>query len=94
MKAITIIHLDHCPYCKHAEKAVDALKSEHSKYQDITVTWLEESLDTDAIVALGQSYYYVPTIIANGQKVYEASPQDTYDSIYQTIKHIFEEAIQ
>ena len=94
MKTITFIHLSTCPYCANARKAMAELKEEHPEYNKIPMVSIEESEESDKIVPFADDYYYVPSFFVDGKKMYEASPDDTYEIIRDHVKEIFEAAVK
>ena len=40
-KKLTILHLDNCPYCRKARRALDELCEENTAYRAVTVEWIE-----------------------------------------------------
>ena len=87
MKNLTVMYLANCPYCRSARKALDALLEENAEYRKVPLTWIEESEQP----ALADSYDYwrVPSIFMGEEKLFEADPADTYDSL----KAAFSEAL-
>ena len=84
-KKLTILHLDNCPYCRKARQALDELQAENAAYRVVTVEWIEEERQSDA-AGRYTDYYYVPTIYAGTQKLYEAHPGDDYEAIKENVK--------
>ena len=60
MPKLTLFHLDDCPYCHAARRAIEALRSENPAYADIEVEWVEESRQPERVK--GYDYWYVPTV--------------------------------
>ena len=87
MKNLTVMYLANCPYCRSARKALDALLEENAEYRKVPLTWIEESEQP----ALSDSYDYwrVPSIFMGEEKLFEADPADTFDSL----KAAFSEAL-
>ena len=88
MAKITIFYLEHCPYCHHARRAVEALKAENPAYAGIGIDWVEESLRPE--LAERYDYYYVPTLYDGGRKLYECSPAHGYGEILAHIREAFD----
>ena len=84
-KKLTILHLDDCPYCRKARQALDELQEADHAYRGVAVEWIEENRQPEAAVRY-TDYYYVPTIYAGGQKLYEARPGDDYETIKANVK--------
>ncbi|MBO4886143.1 MAG: glutaredoxin [Clostridia bacterium] len=91
MAKITIFYLEHCPYCRNAQKAVTALKAENAAFNAVDIEWIEESRQPD--VAGKFDYYYVPAIFLDAEKLYECSPADDYEAIRKNIKAALERAV-
>ena len=85
MKKITILHLDHCPYCRSAERALAALKEENPAYQAVEAEWIEEEREPEKAKAY-TTYWYVPTIYCGTEKLYEAQPGQTYEQIKEKVR--------
>lgn len=92
MKKLTIFHLDHCPYCRAARRAVEALKAENPAYADVPVEWVEETRHPE--IVRNYDYYYVPTVFLDGEKLYEARPGDSDSVILERMRAAFEAAGQ
>ena len=84
-KKLTILHLDNCPYCHKARRALDELREENPAYRGVAVEWIEEERESEA-ASRYTDYYYVPTIYADGQKLYEEHPGDDYATIKANVK--------
>ena len=84
MKTLTIMYLAHCPYCKKAKQALMDLLDEVPSYRNVPVEWIEESQQP----ALADTYDYwrVPSLFIGKEKLFEASPADTYDTIRAALK--------
>jgi len=84
-KTLTILHLDDCPYCHEARRALNELCEENPAYCGVTVEWIEEERESEA-TSRYTDYYYVPTIYAGAEKLYEAHPGDDYVKIKAEVK--------
>ena len=62
-----------------AKKNIEELTAENPAYADIRIDWIEESEHPE--IAEQRDYYSVPTIYFAGEKLYEASPRDSFDTI-------------
>ena len=87
MKEILMFYLTGCPYCAGARRAIEALKEEE-KYADITVNMVTESALPE--IAEQYDYYYVPTMAADGKKLYEAHPGESYEEILAHVREVFD----
>ena len=84
MKTITLFHLEHCPYCIKARKALEELCKVDPAYSSVQINWIEERQEPE--VADKFDYYYVPTIYYEGKKLYEAHPSEDYETIKGKVK--------
>jgi len=84
-KKLTILHLDDCPYCHRARRALDELCEEDPARRGVAVEWIEEERESEA-ASRYTDYYYVPTIYAGGEKFYEAHPGDDYETIKAAVR--------
>ena len=91
-KKLTILHLDNCPYCHKARRALDELREENPAYRGVAVEWIEEERESEAADRF-TDYYYVPTIYAGAEKLYEAHPGDGYDKIKAEVRKALEAAL-
>ena len=92
MKTVTIFYLENCPYCKNAKRALSSLLEEKPAYQGVAVRWVEES--REAAEAEKYDYYYVPTAFLGEEKLFEASPRDTYDTLREKLDLAFAAALE
>ena len=91
MKKLTFIYLKGCPYCKKAMKAFDALLNANDEYKKVEIDAVEEGENPDRIVSL--DYYHVPTYYIGDDKLFEASPGDSYEVIEAATKKALEAAL-
>ena len=91
-KKLTILHLDSCPYCHKARRALDELREENPAYRSVAVEWIEEERESDA-ASCYTDYYYVPTIYAGADKLYEAHPGDDYAKIKAEVKRALDAVV-
>ncbi|MCI6271594.1 MAG: thioredoxin family protein [Erysipelotrichaceae bacterium] len=88
MEKITCFHLNTCPYCVNAKKAIEELISENSEYSKITVDWIEENEHPEIIEKY--DYHAVPCMFVGDKKMYEAYLFETFDHCKQSIKTVFD----
>ena len=81
---LLLFHLNNCPYCHSAKKALRELVKEDPRYGEIDVEWIEESEQPE--LAARYDYYYVPTIFLGDQKLYEAHPSENYAACKEKVK--------
>ena len=91
MKKLTFIYLKGCPYCKKAMKAFDALLNANDEYKQVEIDAVEEGENPDRIASL--DYYHVPTYYIGDDKLFEASPGDSYEVIEAATKKALEAAL-
>ena len=84
MKKMTLFYLRGCPYCDKAKRAMAELNEENAAYAAVEADWVEENEHPE--LAEQYDYYYVPTIFADGKKLYEANPSQSYDEIKRSIR--------
>ena len=81
-----------CPYCKGAKEALAELIEENPAYRQVAVDWYEESEHPE--VVQGHSYYYVPSMFIDTEKLYEAQPGQSYDDIKAHVKAALDAALK
>lgn len=91
MKKLTLFHLDTCPYCINAKKALAELIAEDPAYGTVEIDWIEES--RQPALANQYDYYYVPTIYDGQTKLYEASPAESYADCKKNVKAALDVAL-
>ena len=84
MKKLTIFHLDDCPYCHNARRALEELIREHPAYGEIGIEWIEESRQPE--LADAYDYYYVPAVFAGREKLCEARPGESFAECRQKLR--------
>lgn len=81
MKKITMMYLKGCPYCKQAMNWMEELKQEQPVYQNINITYIEESEQPQLADTL--DYWYVPTYFVDGIKKHEgAATKDIIKAVF------------
>lgn len=86
MKKITILHLEDCPYCHYARRALKELAKEDPEYGEVRVEWIEENQQPELAKPYGYYYYYVPSIFQGDKKLYEAHPSEDYTACKKNVK--------
>ncbi|MCR5834557.1 MAG: glutaredoxin [Selenomonadaceae bacterium] len=89
MKKITMIKIEHCPYCTAALKAIAELQVFDKEWKGIEIEVIDENLEPQRAEKF-TDYYYVPTMYVDGKKVYEAHPGESYDECLASVKRVFE----
>ena len=79
MSKLTIFHLPGCPYCRKARQALEELDT-----SGVEIEWIDES--ANAAEAEKYDYYYVPAVFRGGEKLFEAKPADTYETIREGLR--------
>ena len=81
MKKITMMYLKGCPYCKQSMNWMEELKQEQPVYQNINITYIEESEQPQLADTL--DYWYVPTYFVDGIKKHEgAATKDKIKAVF------------
>ncbi len=91
MREIEIFYLTGCPYCNNARKAAAELLQENPAYQALTLRWIEENQEKD--LADSYDYYRVPSVFYRGEKLYECSPLQGYETIKARIQAAFDQVL-
>ena len=91
MKTLTLFYLEDCPYCRNAKRALAELVREQPEYGRVSVEWVEESRQPER--AARYDYYYVPTVFAGTEQLYEASPAEGYGDCKERLKAALEAAL-
>lgn len=92
MKELELFHLDNCPYCIKARKAIAELVGENPAFGELSIRWIEES--REPALAESRDYYYVPSLYFHGEKLYEAQPSHSYETIKEKIRVALETVLQ
>ncbi len=92
MEKLTLFYLEHCPYCRKAQKALDALAAENADYSRVEIERVEESRAPE--IADRYDYYCVPSVFLGGEKLWECSPGDDYDAIYAHLRAALDRALE
>ena len=92
MKEIEIFYLTGCPYCDKARKAAEELREADDRYAAVPLRWIEERQEKE--LAESRDYYYVPTLYIGGDKLYEAVPGESYETIRENLRRVFEQALK
>lgn len=93
MAAVTIFYLTFCPYCIDAKRALKALQAENPAYAAVDVTWIEESRER-ALAEAHSDYWYVPSVYAGMDKLYEAHPSHGYEEIQAGLRAALDRALE
>lgn len=93
MKKITILHMEGCPYCRNAMRAMDELEKAHSAYEEVPLEWIEENKEPEKAKAFAASYFYVPSMFVDGKKLYEAHPGESYEECKAHVDAVFRAAL-
>ncbi|MBP1554976.1 MAG: glutaredoxin [Oscillospiraceae bacterium] len=92
MKKITYFFIKTCPYCRHANRAIEELTAENEAYRDIEIERICEEENPD--IVKNYDYYYVPCMYIGTDKIYEADPSQGYDEIRNAVKNVMDLALQ
>lgn len=91
MKKITCFYLEHCPYCKHARKAVAELIEEDPAYGEVEIEWIEENEHPEIIAEY--DYQATPTMFIGKEKMYESHLFESYDECRTHVKETLDAAL-
>ncbi len=92
MQKLTMFYLENCPYCRKAQRALEALRAENAAYAGVELERVEESRSPE--VSARYDYYYVPTVFLGEKKLWECSPADDYDAVYSHLRAALDAALQ
>ena len=87
MAKATIFYLTNCPYCRNAQRAVRELQAEDPACAALELEWIEES--QQPALAEQYDYYYVPSVFAGRDKLYECSPAEDLAAIKANLRAAF-----
>ncbi len=91
MKEIKLFHLEGCPYCVQAFKALRELTAEEPAYQSIPIRMFEENKDAEVVARY--DFYYEPTMYVGEDKIYEAHPGESYAECREQVKKVLDLAL-
>ena len=94
MNTLTMIEMAGCPYCANAHRAIQALQAEGGAYADVPVAYIDENAEPERTQPYAGKYYYVPSLFAAGEKLYEAQPGHDYDTILAAVRAAFDSIIK
>ncbi len=69
---ITYFYLANCPHCRNADRIIQEIVAEDSKYAGVTFEKIEES--QNKALADSYDYWYVPCFYLGKQKLMEGVP--------------------
>ena len=91
MKEVKLFHLNGCPYCEQAFRALKELEKEDAKYGSVPISMYEEY--KDAAVVAKHNYYYAPTMYIGDDKLYEAHPGESYQECKAQVRKVLDQAL-
>ena len=92
MKKITLIKMEGCMYCAQVLGAIKEVKADYPEFANVEVEILDKKKDDRAKNFEGK-YYYVPSMFVDGEKLYEANPDETYGDCLLSVKKVFRAAV-
>ena len=92
MKKITMLKMQGCPYCAQAMAAIKEIKADYPELAGVEVEIVDKHTDDRAKDFEGK-YYYVPSMFIDGEKIYEASPGESYGDCLISVKKVFRAAV-
>ena len=93
MKKITLLKMQGCPYCAQALAAIKEITAENPDYAAVEIEIVDKHQDVDRAADFADKYYYVPSMFVDGEKVYEASPGESYGECLLSVKKVFRAAV-
>lgn len=93
MKKITLLKMQGCPYCAQALAAIKEVTAENPEYAAVEVEIVDKHQDRDRAADFADKYYYVPSMFVDGEKIYEASPGESYGECLLSVKKVFRAAV-
>ena len=87
-----MFYIDGCPYCANAKRAIAELKEQNPEYAKVQIEMVNERKNPE--ISEKYDYYYVPTMIVNEEKVYEAQPGESYVECLENVRAVFEKCIE
>ncbi len=91
MRTLTILFLSETPSGSMAEKAIQELLAEHREFEKVRLEWLNVRYEHELVKQY--DYESLPVVFFWGQKLYEASPQDSYSDIKSALHEAFCKAL-
>ena len=91
MKQISFFFKRGCPYCRKADRAITMLMAENPEYAGVPFRRIDENDPPEDLTGT-YDYYYVPTMFAGDEKIFEAHPGIEYDEIFEGVRRTFERA--
>ncbi len=91
MQGLTLFHLEDCPYCHNARRALEELGREEPRFARVPVEWVEESTCPERVRQY--NYWYVPSVFLGKRKLYEAHPGESYEECREHLRAALEEAL-
>ena len=93
MKKITLLKMQGCPYCAQAFAAIKEVKAEYPEFANVEVEIVDKHEDISRAQDFEGKYYYVPSMFIAGEKIYEASPGESYGECLLSVKKVFRAAV-
>ena len=91
MKKITMFHLDDCKYCDFARQAIEELRKENPKYNNVEIEMINENKHPEIIE--NYDYWSVPSLFIDHDKIFEAALFMPYETIKEGVKLAFDTAL-
>ncbi len=89
---LLMFHMEDCPYCRSAERALKKLCSEDPRYRSVPVRRVDETREPE--LASSYDYWYVPSVFMGDRKLYEARPGQSDSEILEKMRDCLEEALR
>lgn len=81
-----------CPYCRQADYILAELVREHPEYERISIRRVDET--REVAFASEFDYWYVPSFFRKQNKLYEADPAESEESVRKKLEAVFREAFE
>lgn len=91
LKKVLAFRVEGCPYCRQAMDALKELAGEDSRYESVSVEWIEENQFPE--ISRQYDYYYTPSMFIEGRKIYEAHPGEGYQECREKVKGVLDAAL-
>lgn len=90
MKKVTFFYVQGCPYCRKAREVREELIRENPAYGEVPFEEIDEG--KERALADRYDYYYTPAMFLGEEKLYEAHPGQSRQSIKENVKRLLERA--
>ena len=92
MTEVKYFHIQGCPYCAQADKAIKELQEEDRRYEAVKFDRVDEMEHPE--IADQYDYQATPAMFLNHEKVYESHLGETYDEAKAHVREVLEAALR